>query len=71
MSAIDYFMVHPGLMLLFKMELRIMNNEEELQELVKKMVDNFAALNENESSAESEKDLRELLKQSKGLGLIM
>lgn len=71
MSAIDYFMGHPGLMLLFKMELRIMNNEEELQELVKKMVDNFAALNENESSAESEKDLRELLKQSKGLGLIM
>lgn len=38
MSAIDYFMGHLGLMLLFKMELRIMNNEEKLQELVKKLL---------------------------------
>ncbi|WP_269763689.1 hypothetical protein [Lactobacillus crispatus] len=37
------------------------SNEEGLQKLVKKIVDNFAALNKNESYAETEKDLRELL----------
>lgn len=44
-----------------------MNNEEELQEVVKKVIDDFAALNENEAYAESEKDLRELLEQSKAI----
>lgn len=48
-----------------------MNNEKELQELVKKGADGFAALNENKSYAESEKELRELLRQSKELGFIM
>ena len=48
-----------------------MNNEKELQELVKKGADGFVALNENKSYAESEKELRELLRQSKELGFIM
>ena len=38
---------------------------------MKKIVDDFAALNETESYVEIEKDLRELLKQSKKLGFIM
>lgn len=52
-------------------KLMAMNNEKELQELVKKGADGFAALNENKSYAESEKELRELLRQSKELGFIM
>lgn len=46
-----------------------MKNEKELQELVKKIVDDFAALNENESYAEIEKELCELLEQSRTISL--
>lgn len=48
-----------------------MNNEEELQEMVKKVIDDFAALNENEAYAESKKNLQKLLEQSKEPGFIM
>lgn len=41
------------------------DTEGGLQEVVKKIVDSFAALNEDELYADSEKDLRELLEQSK------
>lgn len=47
------------------------NNEEELQEMVKKVIDDFAALNENEAYAESKKNLQKLLEQSKEPGFIM
>lgn len=52
---------HLELKQIFKME----NTEGGLQEVVKKIVDSFAALNEDELYADSEKDLRELLEQSK------
>lgn len=48
---------------------KIENNEEELQKLVKKIVADFAALNVNESYAEIEKELCELLEQSKTMSL--
>ena len=48
-----------------------MNNEEEWQEMVKKIIDDFVALSENASYVKTEKDLRELLEQSKELGFIM
>lgn len=46
-----------------------MKNEEELQELVRKNTDDFAALNENESYAETEKELCESLEQSRTISL--
>lgn len=46
-----------------------MKNEEELQELVRKNTDDFAALNENESYSEIEKELCESLEQSRTISL--
>lgn len=64
----DYIKGHSELKRIF-LDGRGMKNEEELQELVRKNTDDFAALNENESYAEIEKELCESLEQSRTISL--
>ena len=48
-----------------------MKSEEELHKLVEKVIDDFAAWDEDERYKEPEKELRQLLEDSKVLGFIM
>ena len=48
-----------------------MNNEKAIQELVKKIIDDLAALNENKLYADSEEKLRELLAQRQKNGFVL
>ena len=48
-----------------------MKNEEELHKLVEKVIDDFAAWDEDKRYKEPEKELRQLLEDSKVLGFIM
>lgn len=48
-----------------------MKNEEELHKLVEKVIDDFAAWDEDARYQKPEKELRKLLEDSKVLGFIM